>query len=99
MIYWRGFFEGGEGKRKQLRVGLAMKYSIVREAGPVAMEMEHMHSRLMKARVPLKSQPPMTTFMVGYAPFENDSGHASEGVPTSLCSTPLCRYLPRNTSS
>ena len=56
-------------RKEQHGVGLAIKEEIVKKAGKDCITIECISSRLLKARISIKSHS-VTTFVVAYAPIE-----------------------------
>ena len=57
-----------KGRKGQHRVGLAIQNDIVKKAGKDGITIECISARLLKARIPIKSN--IVTFVVAYAPTE-----------------------------
>ena len=73
-----------KGRKGQHGVGLAIKDNIVKKAGEDGITIECISARLLKARIPIKSN--IVTFVVAYAPTEE----AQEGQKIKYMATLNC---------
>lgn len=67
-VYCGGFYDGGDGKRGPLGVGLPVKESIVRKVGPDGIELEYINARQRKVPIPLKNTSVMMKLSWANAP-------------------------------
>ena len=82
-VFSSGDCSGVKGRKRQHRVGLAIKKEIVKKAGEDGITIECISARLLKAQISIKSN--FVTFVVVYTPTEEAPEGQKNRIPLYVC--------------